>query len=121
MGRAKEWNSMVRRTKSRQSVDTHERQTETDAEGLADLMADPHCRYLLKYLKENENPVSVSVLTRYVVAEITGTPIDDVSDAVQRRVQTWLHHGQLSALDERGVLEFDPESGMVSLTSDPLR
>jgi hypothetical protein len=109
---------MVQRTRRTQTAERQGRGSETAEEELADLLSDPHCRYLLQYLRENDNPVSVSTLTRFVVAEITDTPADEVSDAVQRRVQTWLHHGQLPALDEMGVLEFDPESGTVWLTDD---
>jgi len=87
---------------------------------LTDLLSDPHCRYLLKCLRERDNPVSVSALTRFVVAEVTDTSPDEVPDTVCRRVQTWLHHGQLPALADHGVLVFDPESGAVSLADDPL-
>jgi len=55
-------------------------------------------------------------VTEYVVSELTDTPPDSISPDVQRRVQTWLHHGQLPALDSYGLVEFDPETGTVSLT-----
>lgn len=90
-----------------------------DGEELTDLLSDPHCRYLLKYLRDNDNPVSVAELVRYVVAELTDTEPEDAPEDVQRRVQTWFHHGQLPALDDHGVVEFDPESGTVTLAADP--
>jgi len=82
---------------------------------LADLLSDPHCRLLLKSLHERNEPVSVSTVTRTIVAEITGTEPADVPDGVSRRVQTWLHLGQLPLLDEHGVVDFDPEVGTVAL------
>lgn len=90
-----------------------------DAYDLEDLLDDPHCRYLLDHLRYEDGPVEVATLARHVVAGITDTPPEEVSDDVERRVQTWLHHGQLPRLDAYGVVEFDPEAGEVSLGSDP--
>lgn len=90
------------------------RSAHTDDE-LADILADPHCRLLLEYLRETENPATVSAITTHVVSEITGTAPDSVPQDVVRRVQTWLHHGQLPTLDAHGVVDFDPESGVVDL------
>jgi hypothetical protein len=86
-----------------------------------DLMADPHCRHLLEYLRETEGTTSLEEVSRHVVAEITDSPVDEVPPAVLRRVQTWFHHGQLPQLDDIGVVEFDPDAGVVRLTgtADP--
>jgi len=93
--------------------------SESDDEALVDLLSDPHCRYLLRYLRENASPVSIDEVTRYVVAELTDTTPEDVPEDVRRRVQTWFHHGQLPTLDDHGIVEFDPESGTVTLVTDP--
>lgn len=85
------------------------------AEELEDVLDDPHCRHLLDYLRREDGPVPESTLSRHVVAQITGTTPEEVDDDVQRRVQTWLHHGQLPVLDEYGVVEFDADVGEVSL------
>lgn len=85
---------------------------------LDELLADPHCRYLLEYLDDAEEPASLSAVATHVVAGITGTDPEDVPGDVERRVKTWLHHGQLPELDERGIVEFDPEAGTVSLADD---
>ena len=85
---------------------------------LEEILDDPHCRHLLEYLRREDGPVSESTLARHVVAQITNSPPESVSDEVQRRVQTWLHHGQLPVLDEYGVVEFDAEAGEVRLGQD---
>lgn len=89
------------------------------AEELADALDDPHCRHLLDILDGEDGPVQEPALARRVVARITGTTSDAVDDDVQRRVQTWLHHGQLPVLDEYGVVEFDADAGEVSLGGSP--
>lgn len=112
---------MIGRSYGTTATDSRPRGVENGDEGLSDLLSDPHCRYLLEFLREQTNPVSVSALARYVAAEITASSAEEVPDNVHRRVQTWLHHGQLPALVEHGILLFDPDSGVVSLADDPLR
>ena len=89
--------------------------TGSAAEKLEDVLDDPHCRHLLDVLSKEDGPVPEPALARNVVARITDTPTDDVDDDVVRRVQTWLHHGQLPVLDEHGLVEFDADAGEVSL------
>ncbi|WP_459190733.1 DUF7344 domain-containing protein [Halosimplex sp. J119] len=88
-------------------------------ERLADALDDPHCRYLLKYLRDADGAVSVSEVATYVVSQLTDSPPDEVSTDVERRVQTWFYHGQLPMLDDYGVIDFDPDSGTVRLADDP--
>lgn len=88
------------------------------ADHLVDLLDDPHCRYLLSYLQDADDPVQVAEVVRYVVSQLTNTPVDEISSEVERRVQTWFYHGQLPALDEFGVIEFDPDSGTITLADD---
>lgn len=85
---------------------------------LSTLLDDPHCRYLLDYLRSADGPVPVSTLARHVVAGVTDTPPSEVPEDVRRRVATWLHHGQLPALSEHGVVDFDAEAAEVSLARD---
>lgn len=102
-------------------TDSGEREDGTARTDLALLLDDPHCRFLLDYLAERGSPASVAETARYVVGQFTDTPPEEVSEDVQRRVQTWLHHGQLPALDSHGVVEFDPEARTVTLVEDPER
>jgi hypothetical protein len=118
MGVGIELLSMTHGTDRRGVVDRIDSKREQKTDDVAELLSDPHCRYLLQYLKENENPASVASLTEYVVSEITDTPPHDVDEDVKRRVQTWLHHGQLPTLDKYDVVEFDAEDGRVSLHED---
>lgn len=89
----------------------------TDGES-ADVLDDPHCRHLLEYLRTCGGVATTSSVARHVVAGLTDTPPDEVSESVRRRTQTWFHHGFLPKLDDRGVVEFDSETGTVHL-GDP--
>ena len=109
-------------SKSVTDIGTHD--IETAATQTDECLSDPHCRFVLEYLQEQDGSASLSTVAAYVVSQITGENPADVSETVQRRVQTWLHHGQLPTLDERGLVDFHPESGTVTLTdppSDPVR
>lgn len=88
---------------------------------LVDVLSDPHCGYLMESLREQEGPAELSSAVRYVVAQLTASPEDEVSESVQRRVQTWFHHGLLPVLDEYGVVDFDPETGTIGLEREPIR
>lgn len=85
---------------------------------LSELLADPHCRYLIEYLEAGDDPATLADAATHVVARITDSEPDDVPPDVVRRVKTWLHHGQLPELDEHGIVDFDPDAGTVSLASD---
>lgn len=102
-------------------IDGHQTDEGAREAELDELLTDPHCRYLLQYLAAADGAVTVSAAARYVVGGITDTDPDEVTGDVQRRVQTWLHHGQLPALDARGVVTFDPEAGTVRLSDDGVR
>jgi len=87
-------------------------------EHLDDLLSDPHCKHLLEFLWRTEEPVPLATASRYIVGQITGTSATQVPENVQRRVQTWLHHGQLPALAAHGLIVFDADRGTVELTDD---
>jgi hypothetical protein len=90
----------------------------TPPEDLDDLLSDPHCEHLLEFLWRTEGPVPLATASRYIVGRITGTSVTQVPENVQRRVQTWLHHGLLPALAAHGIIVFDAEEGTVELTED---
>ncbi|MDS0284612.1 DUF7344 domain-containing protein [Haloarcula onubensis] len=92
----------------------------TDEKPIDDLLSDPHCRHLLTVLRERDRPTGVSTASRHIVSEMTDSPVDQVPANVERRVQTWLHHGLLPTLDDRGVVAFDPERRTVTLTDPTL-
>ncbi|WP_449404990.1 DUF7344 domain-containing protein [Halosimplex halophilum] len=99
-------------------VDRHGTDAEARSERIADMLDDPHCRYLLAYLRETDEPASVAEVATHVVSQITDDDPENVSDDVKQRVQTWFYHGQLPMLDDHGVIEFDPDSGTVRLADE---
>lgn len=105
-------------TADRPPTDEDRSPPDRNGEALAAMLADPHCRHLVSYLRETDGPATVATVSTYVVAQITGTAPDNVPSDVQRRVQTWLHHGQLPKLADHGVVAFDPDDGTVELAAE---
>jgi len=97
------------------STDVNDSTIRHDGADAADVYSDPHCRYLLDYLQEEPGAVAVSAAARNVVAQITETPPDCVSDGVLRRVETWFHRGLLPTLDDADIVDYDPDAGTVSV------
>lgn len=113
---------MFHRSEGAAVAEERESRSDDATEEIADLLSDPHCRYLLAYLERRDEPASVSTASRHVVAEITDSSPENVPEDVLRRVQTWFHHGQLPTLDTYRVVDFDPEASTVSLhdeSADP--
>lgn len=92
--------------------------TATPQEMLADLLSDPHCKHLLVLLSERDGATGVEDVSRDIVGRMTDVPADQVPPNVERRVQTWLHHGLLPTLDEQRIIEFDPDQRTVALTDE---
>lgn len=85
---------------------------------LADVFADRYCREAVAHLRTADRPVRTAELARAVAAAIRDEPPDEVPDEVQRRIQTMLHFGHLPALDEHGIVSFDPDENRVRLARD---
>jgi hypothetical protein len=109
---------MFHRSEGPTVADGRESRSDDATEEAVDLLSDPHCRYLLAYLRRRDEPASVSTASRHVVAGITDSSPETVPQDVLRRVRTWFHHGQLPTLDSYGVIDFDPETSTVSLSDD---
>jgi hypothetical protein len=84
---------------------------------LSDLLSDPHVRYLLQYLHQQDGPVDVPTVATHVVAGVTNTPPADVPKDVRNRVQTFLHHGHIPQLEAHGIVEYDAELNTIKLVS----
>jgi hypothetical protein len=89
--------------------------SDSPPEKVRDLLSDPHVRYLLQHLRGAEGPVDLPTVATHVAAGVTDTPPEEVPSDVRDRVQTFLHHGQLPALERHDVVEYDRETNTVRL------
>ncbi|MDS0473895.1 ArsR family transcriptional regulator [Natrinema sp. 1APR25-10V2] len=78
------------------------------AEQLLETLVDPVRMRLLTVLEDGGRPLSVDQLA----AELTALDGGPLSNA--KRAKVALHHSHLPAMADAGVLDYDPESGLVT-------
>ena len=86
---------------------------------LLELLTNARRRTVLSVLADR-GETSTGSLARAVLADERGVPTDAVPTDDHEVVMTGLRHSHLPALDDAGVLEYDPRSGQVAYRGHPL-
>lgn len=73
-------------------------------------------RYIIHYLRDEDQPVALSDLAEQIAAWENDTEILDISASERKTVYTSLQQFHLPKMDEMGVVEFDRRAGTVSVT-----
>jgi hypothetical protein len=81
-----------------------------------DILSDQRRRYAIHHLKQLDTAVSVQDLAEQVAAWENEKPIEQLNSQERKRVYISLYQSHLSTLDDEGIVEYDEENGMVSLT-----
>ena len=76
-----------------------------------DALANPRCRVALRHLAECDDALVVDDLVAHLAGEF-----DEA--ASETRLGTSLHHTHLPKLDDAGLVEYDPDCGLVRLRDD---
>lgn len=82
-----------------------------------ELLSSPRRRYILYYLRQSREPVELTTLAEQVAAWENETDVDNITEQERKRVYVSLYQTHIPRLDEAGVIEYDKDSGMVSLAS----
>lgn len=95
--------------------------SETNQEELSrdlvfDILSSPRRRYLLYYLNQQDEPVSIQELSARIAAWENDIPVDDLTSQQQKRVYVSLYQTHIPKLEDAGVAEYDQEEGTVRLT-----
>lgn len=80
------------------------------------LLADSHRRHALQYLMSHREPASVLRLATELAAIEDEVPPEDVTHDRRQEVTLLLKHAQLPTLQEVGVIEWNREADLVTLT-----
>lgn len=83
-----------------------------------DVLSARRRRQVLHYLFQSNKPAELRELSRELAAWENKITADEVSYKQRMRVYTALRQSHLPKMDEEGVVEFDPDSGVVELTDD---
>lgn len=81
-----------------------------EEEQFYDVLSNARRRECIKLLRRTEDPVTVSRLT----AHIAGVEADDPDDRLEKSIYVALRQTHLPKLDDLSVVEYDPETNIVS-------
>lgn len=87
-------------------------------EDIYDILSDTRRRYALHYLKQCDEPVDVRTLAEQIAAWENDKPVADLSSQERKRVYISLYQSHLSTLDEQGIVEYDEDAGVVTLSEE---
>lgn len=82
-----------------------------------DILSSPRRRYLLYYLHQAGEPVSIQELSAQIAAWENDIPADELTSQQQKRVYVSLYQTHIPKLEEAGIAEYNQEDGTVRLTS----
>lgn len=85
---------------------------------LYDLLKNRRRRFALQVLMEEGNRMQLSELAEQVGAMENGIPIEELSAAERKRVYTALYQSHLPKMGDAGIIEYNPNRGIVELRDD---
>ncbi|WP_459889587.1 DUF7344 domain-containing protein [Halostagnicola bangensis] len=80
------------------------------------ILADERGRYTLYYLTDHGGNATHEEIAKQVTAWENRTTVELVTEELSNRVYAGLHHADLPKLEDYGFIEFDRETGTVTLT-----
>jgi len=83
-----------------------------------ELLSSPRRRYVLYLLRDADEPVELTTLAEHVAAWENDTSVDDITEQERKRVYVSLYQTHIPRLDDANVVNYDKESGLVSLATD---
>jgi hypothetical protein len=91
--------------------------TELTQDDVFEILSSPRRRYLLYHLRQRQEPVELTDLAEHVAAWENGVETTELTTQERKRVYVSLYQTHVPKLDDAGIVEYDSESGMVSLTN----
>ncbi len=99
--------------------------TELTRDRIFDILSSPRRRYVLYFLRTEPNPIQLTDLAEHVAAWENDTTVEELSTQQRKRVYVSLYQTHLPKLADSGLVNYDEESGDVSIAAraseiDPL-
>lgn len=82
------------------------------------ILSNQRRRYVLYYLKQHDGPVELMEVVRQLAAWEEGISVDEVSEQAHKRAYVALYQTHIPRLEEAGLVEYDPDSGLLTLSAD---
>jgi DNA-binding transcriptional ArsR family regulator len=90
---------------------------ELSQDTLFSLLSNPRRRFALQYLNRVDGPVTLRDLAVEAAAWENETDPDNLTDQQRKRVQVSLYQTHIPALEDAGIIEYDRDSGEITLTN----
>lgn len=90
--------------------------TELTQDDVFEILSSPRRRYLLYVLRQHDEPVELTELAEHVAAWENGVEPDELTTQERKRVYVSLYQTHVPKLDDAGIVDYDPDSGLVALT-----
>lgn len=104
-------------TRERDTSDDALRECDVDT-ALFDALSDAHRRFVVSYLDERDEPVSVDALADELARRNADDQDDEVSEERRKSLYLALYHQHIPRLVDAGLVERDRETGAVSLAAE---
>ncbi|MDS0300441.1 helix-turn-helix domain-containing protein [Halogeometricum sp. S1BR25-6] len=82
------------------------------------ILSNSRRRYIIYYLHEAGDEMSLKQLAARIAAVENGTSVEDVTDEERQRVYISLYQTHLPKLEEAGIVSYDDEERIVALTDE---
>jgi hypothetical protein len=83
-----------------------------------DLLSNARRRFVISFLRGRDEPIELSELSKRVAAWENETDVDDLTDQQVKRVYVSLYQTHIPKLADSGLVDYDKDTGEVSLTSN---
>ena len=83
-----------------------------------DILSNGRRRFVIYLLREEGEPIPLSELSDRVAAWENDLPVEELSDQQVKRVYVSLYQTHIPKLEESNIVEYDKDSGVVSLASN---
>jgi len=90
--------------------------TELTQDDVFEILSSPRRRYLLYHLRKEGGPIELVELAEHVAAWENDVDREGLTAQERKRVYVSLYQTHVPKLDEAGIVDYDPDSGMVELT-----
>ena len=80
-----------------------------------EILSNRRRRYVLHCLKQRDSEVALREMSEQVAAWETDKPVSELETAERKRVYTSLQQCHLPRMDEKGIVEFEQDGGVVEL------
>ena len=95
--------------------------TELSQDEIFAILSNPRRRYVLYFLNQHETAIELTDLAEHVAAWENDTTVEELNSKERKRVYVSLYQTHVPKLADHGLIDYDPESGMVRQTESSRR